>query len=150
LFYTSAFAASAMSAAIRLGRPGMPPPRWIPILALPISALGAVTAAQLAFLPSGHQRTFWLGATWLQCPLCVFLLSLPVLAGLVWSLRQLAVTRPRQAGAAVGLVAGATGAMLYAFHCTETSSGFVLAWYSLGVAFSSALGALLGPRLFRW
>jgi hypothetical protein len=149
LLYTLTLAAGAMLAALRLGRPGTPPPRWTLLIAPPVVGLAAVTAAQLSHWPAGLE-TFWYGMTWLDCPFRVFLLSMPVLAGLIWSLRQLAVTRSREAGAAAGLVAGAIGATIYALHCTETSAGFVLVWYSMGMALCSGAGALLGPRVFRW
>lgn len=42
------------------------------------------------------------------------------------------------------------GRTIYALSCTETSSTCVLAWYSVGIAASTAFGALLGPRLLRW
>jgi hypothetical protein len=150
LLYTLTLGAGALLAALRLGRPGTAPPRWTLLIAPPVIGLATATAVQLNQLPAGLERTFWYGATWLECPLRVFLLSLPVLAGLIWSLRYLAVTRSREAGAAVGLAAGAIGATIYALHCSETSAGFVLVWYSVGLALCSGLGAVLGPRVFRW
>jgi hypothetical protein len=63
---------------------------------------------------------------------------------------QLAPTRLALAGAAAGLVGGATGATAYALHCVETSPAFVLVWYSLGLAATSAPGALLGRRMLHW
>jgi hypothetical protein len=66
------------------------------------------------------------------------------------ALSRLAPARLGSAGAAAGLVGGATGATAYAFHCAETSPGFVFVWYSLGLAAASAAGALLGPRMLRW
>jgi hypothetical protein len=68
----------------------------------------------------------------------------------LWALRGLAPTRPRAAGLAAGLLAGAIGAFAYALACHEVSVAFVALWYSLGIALSGALGALLGPRLLRW
>jgi hypothetical protein len=78
------------------------------------------------------------------------LLSLPALAGALWVLRSLAPTRPRAAGFAAGLFAGAAGAFGYAFACVEESAAFIALWYSLGIALAGALGALLGPRVLRW
>jgi hypothetical protein len=149
ILYTLTLAAGGMLATLRLGRPGTPLLRWTLLIAPPVIGLATVTAVQLSRLPAGLE-TFWYGRTWLECPLRVFLLSMPVLAGLIWSLRHLAVTRSREAGAAAGLVAGAIGATIYALHCSETSAGFVLVWYSAGLALCSGVGALLGPRVFRW
>ena len=67
-----------------------------------------------------------------------------------WALRGLAPTRPRAAGLAAGLLAGAVGATGYALSCSELSMAFVAIWYTLGIALAGGLGALLGPRLLRW
>jgi hypothetical protein len=65
-------------------------------------------------------------------------------------MRGLAPTRLRLAGAGVGLLAGAAGAFVYAFHCPELAAPFLGMWYLLGMAIPTALGALLGPRALRW
>lgn len=91
-----------------------------------------------------------MGASWWQCPLYVSLLSVPVHFGLVRSLSRLAPTRLGTTGGVAGLVAGATSASIYALHCAETSPGFVMVWYSLGLALAALLGAAAGPRLLRW
>jgi hypothetical protein len=62
----------------------------------------------------------------------------------------MAPTRLRLAGAAAGLLAGGVAATVYGLHCQEMTAAFVVTWYSLGVAASVAVGALLGPRLLRW
>jgi hypothetical protein len=150
LLYTLTLGAGALLAAMRLGRPGTPRLRWTRLIAPPLIGLAAVAAVQWRQLPTGLQWRFWFGTSWLECPLGMFLLSMPLHAGLVWSLRHLAVTRSHEAGAAAGLVAGAIGAAIYALHCAETSAGFVLVWYSLGLALCAGAGALLGPTVFRW
>lgn len=91
-----------------------------------------------------------LGHSWKTCPRNVVLLALPPMAGIFWAMRGLAPTRPRLAGAAVGLFAGALGAAAYALSCTEVAPSFVAVWYTLGIGLSSLLGALLGPWLLRW
>ena len=61
--------------------------------------------------------------------------------------------RANQAGlgrAAVGLAAGALGAWVYSFHCTEGGLPFLALWYSLGIAAVTAAGALAGRVLLRW
>ena len=63
---------------------------------------------------------------------------------------RLAPTRLTLAGALAGLFAGGMGAFVYAFHCPETAAPFVALWYSAGILLTTALGALLGPRLLRW
>ena len=133
-------------------------------LARPVARLRAPTRAVMAVFalmallgglawwltPAEDRLADLLGHSWSTCPVNVLLLSLPALAGGLWALRGLAPTRPQAAGLAVGLLAGALGAMGYALACEETSPAFVALWYTLGMAFSGALGAWLGPRVLRW
>jgi len=67
-----------------------------------------------------------------------------------WAVRRQAPVHLGRAGAAVGMTAGAVAASIYALACVESSSTFVLVWYSAGIALSSAIGAMFGPRLLRW
>jgi hypothetical protein len=150
LGYVLVFAAAALWLVARLSRPAAP--TRLPLLVLlavpTVMALGAgLWWSQLA----GPQQAaaLW-GHSWRVCPWLVLGFSLPALAGSFWALRQLAPTRPRAAGAAAGLLAGALAASGYALTCMETSPAFVAIWYSLGIVASGALGALLGPRLLRW
>jgi hypothetical protein len=80
----------------------------------------------------------------------VLALSLPALAAALWAVRGLAPTRPRTAGFAAGLLAGSVGAIGYALSCAEASPAFVALWYTLGIALTGAVGAVLGPRVLRW
>lgn len=68
----------------------------------------------------------------------------------VWGARQFAPTRPRAAGAAVGLVTASVAATLYGLHCPERAATFVVVWYSLGILLATLVGGLLGGRLLRW
>ncbi|BDI03944.1 NrsF family protein [Sphaerotilus microaerophilus] len=150
LAYAAALALAAGSLTARLARP-------VARLAAPRRALVAVLAgmAGLALLhwfslPAGARVDALLGRTWAVCPWIVLGASLPTLATVLWALRGLAPTRPRAAGLAAGLLAGAVGALAYALHCPELSPTFVAVWYSLGIALAGALGAWLGPRVLRW
>jgi hypothetical protein len=58
--------------------------------------------------------------------------------------------RLREAGAAAGLLAGAGAALGYALYCPVDSAGFVMVWYSAGMAVAVALGAAIGPRAACW
>jgi hypothetical protein len=53
-------------------------------------------------------------------------------------------------GFIAGIAAGASGAWVYSWFCTENGLPFVTLWYSLGILLTGAIGALLGPRLLRW
>jgi len=54
------------------------------------------------------------------------------------------------AGAVVGLLAGATGALFYAIHCPDDSPLFVAVWYTPPVTANAALGAIIGNHVLRW
>jgi hypothetical protein len=150
LAYAGALALAAALWLARLGRPAAP-------AAAPLRAALAVFGAALAVgvvawaaTPAPERMPGLMGHSWAGCPVIVLTVGLPALAGGLWALRGLAPTRPRAAGAAAGLLAGALGAFGYAFSCTEGALSFVALWYTLGIAASTALGAVLGPRVLRW
>jgi hypothetical protein len=77
-------------------------------------------------------------------------LSVPAFFAVFWALRGLAPTKPQQAGAAAGLLAGAQGLLVYCLHCPEMTLPFWGIWYLLGMLVPAALGAVLGKALLRW
>jgi len=137
---------------------------WVSRLARPVArtawprraALGVIAAMAALGLavwwaaPPDLRHAVLMGHSWSSCPTSVAALSLPAMAALMWALRGLAPTRPRAAGAAAGLLAGAVGALGYTLACDELSPTFVAVWYTAGIVAVTALGALLGPRLLRW
>jgi len=148
--YTASIGVVGFAALDRLSRPGMETSYWTRLLCVPFAMLSAIAALYWFAEPSLDSQQFWMGSSWWRCPLYVAGLSLPVFVGLISALSRLAPTRLGTAGAAAGLVAGAAGASVYALHCAETSPGFVLLWYSLGLAAAALVGALVGGRLLRW
>jgi hypothetical protein len=150
LGYAASLALSAGWLAARLARPAasIRAPRLL-VLAV-VAAMAMLGALSLLATPAEDRVAHALGESALQCPWNLLALSLPGLVASLWALRGLAPTRPRSAGLAAGLLAGAIGAFAYALACHEASVTFVALWYSLGIALSGALGALLGPRLLRW
>jgi hypothetical protein len=150
LAYAGALAVVAGWLTARLARP-------VSRVALPWRLLAAVDGGMaligivsLAATPGQDRVEHLLGHSWFICPWGVLALSLPALAGSLWAVHGLAATRPRMAGLAAGLFAGALGAMGYALACPEVSLTFVAIWYSLGIALAGVLGAFLGPRVLRW
>ncbi|WP_332848302.1 DUF1109 domain-containing protein [Massilia sp. S19_KUP03_FR1] len=148
--FALAMSAAAWHAASALARPGAPTaalPWWLaaPLLVLWLAA--AVMLAQAA--PDQRAALFW-GSTWRACPVLIAMLSAPLLAASLWTMRQMAPTRLRLAGAAAGLAAGAAGALVYCLHCPEMSPAFVGTWYVLGMLVPTAIGTLLGPRVLAW
>jgi hypothetical protein len=147
--YTASLAIVAAGLTFRLARPEPARfARWW--LAVPVVVLALIGIAELAAAPPSHWLAMWLGRTASKCPFLVLGLSIPILGALLWSMRRLAPTRLAAAGAAAGLTAGAFAATVYCLHCPESSAVFVLTWYSLGIAFATGVGALLGPRFLRW
>lgn len=150
LAYAGGLALSAGWLVARLGQPGASsgwPLTLVSAVALAMAVLGL---ASVASTPQGDRVPSMLGHSWATCPWSVLGFSLPALACALWALRGLAPTRPRAAGLAAGLFAGALGAFGYAFSCSEASLSFVALWYSLGIVLTGVLGAVLGPRVLRW
>jgi hypothetical protein len=86
-------------------------------------------------------------------PVClpaINLMSLPILAGLIAALRRGAPVDPQKAGALAGLAAAGLATALYSTFCTEDSPLFYSVWYSVGIAITTALGAVAGSRWLRW
>lgn len=150
LAYAGALAAAAGWLVARLGQPGTSVGLPLVLVLAVTAAMALLGLASTAATPVAERARSLLGHSWATCPWSVLALSLPALAGAIWALRGLAPTRPRVAGLAAGLFAGAVGAFGYAFSCTESALGFVALWYTLGIALSGALGALVGPRFLRW
>ena len=148
--YALALAAAGGWLAARLALPvaRLGTPRRV--LAAVLTAMALLAAYALFTRPAGERLAAVLGHSWLACPWNVLALSLPALAAVLWAVRGLAPTRPRAAGCAAGLFAGALGAFGYALACTEDSTAFVAIWYSVGVGLTALLGSLAGPRMLRW
>jgi hypothetical protein len=118
---------------------------------LPLAALAAAAIAiELAVVPMDAWRTRLVGSNSLICLTAVPVFSLAPLAVLLAMLRSAAPASPVLAGAAAGLLAAASGATLYAFHCFDDSPLFVVTWYTLAALLVVAIGALAGHRLLRW
>lgn len=150
LVYAAALAGAAVWLTSRLARPGARTEAAAATTALVVLAAALVGLAAWQATPPEVRMKGLLGHSWWDCPWFVLTISLPALAALLWAMRGLAPTRPRAAGFAAGLLAGAIGAGAYALACTELAMSFVAAWYTLGMLMAGALGALLGPRVLRW
>lgn len=148
--YALSLAALALGATAALAHPGAPVKSNRIAFAGIAALLGAIALIQFTAQPDVEISRLLLGASWQSCSLRIAALSLPLAAGIGLAVRKQAPVRLRETGAAVGLSAGSLSAAIYALYCTEASAGFVLVWYSLGIALSTAMGALLGPRLLRW
>jgi hypothetical protein len=150
LFFPVMVAGVTLYAATNLARPG----RKLGIAPGMLGALLAVVWAgagvTLLHADPVQRKELVFGDTWLFCLTIVPLLSIPVFTAAMWALKGLAPTRLRLAGGAAGLLAGATGAAVYAVHCPELSMPFIAIWYVLAILVPAFVGSLIGPRLLRW
>ena len=148
--YTAPICAGSLLAARALAVPAERPPMSSGIAILSVLLLIGMATSELSRTSVRGWPSLCLGRTWFSCPGRILLIAIPIFVALMWKIRQAAPTRLGLTGAAAGLASGASAAALYALGCTETSACFILAWYSLGIAGSAAIGALLGPALLRW
>ena len=148
--YAGALALAAGWLTACLSRPAAPTARARQVTLLVLLAMAVIGGISLAATPAGTRLDALLGTSWSTCPWTVLALSLPALVASLWAVRGLAPTQPGAAGFAAGLLAGSVGAFGYALSCPEASPAFVAVWYTLDIAFTGGLGAVLGPRVLRW
>jgi hypothetical protein len=149
LAYTLIIAGFGFWMVERAGRPGAGMARPAALLVLPVLAIALLAGLQMA-APGADMPGQVMGHSSRVCAFLVILTALPSLAAAFWALRRLAPTRLGLAGAGAGLLAGGVGAFVYCFHCQESTAAFVAIWYTLGIALTTGIGGILGPRLLRW
>lgn len=149
LAYTFALAAFGLWLVERAGRPGAGLARPALMLVLPLLAIAVLASLQLA-APGADVQNLLLGHSSQVCAGLIVMVAAPTLVATFWALRRLAPTRLGLAGAAAGMFAGAAGAFVYAFHCSEEAAPFVAIWYTLGIALTTAIGGFLGRWALRW
>ncbi|WP_181702935.1 NrsF family protein [Chthonobacter albigriseus] len=142
------FALGMARVAGRLAQPGASLP--VGLAAGAVGLLAASVALELFLLPREAWMPALVGTNSLLCLMSIPLLGAGALAASLLALRQGAPTRPALAGAAVGLLSGAVGAVFYAVHCPDDSPLFVVTWYSLALALMTGVGALAGRLALRW
>ena len=133
--------------AARPGEPGRKPLIVIEMLFLALILAGAV-ALVLAHPAAWSGMIF--GPQWAACLICIPLFAVAPFASLVWALRKGAPTNLMRTGAIAGLVAGALGAAVFAFHHPGGSIPFIALWYGGSILLCAVVGAILGSRLLRW
>jgi hypothetical protein len=121
-----------------------------PLLAAAALALLALIMGTMGWMRADWAMPMLMGGTALVCPWLIILTGAPLLAVLLGTMRRFAPASPTLAGLAAGLLAGGFGATVYAFYCGETSMMFMAVWYSLGIALTALLGAVLGRFVLRW
>ncbi|MEJ8809757.1 DUF1109 domain-containing protein [Variovorax ureilyticus] len=150
LLFPICIAAGAYLMTERLARPGVRIRKaWIG-LAVPVVVVWSLAAYVLVSAPAGERPALVMGQTWRTCTANIAFVALPVFVAALVALKGLASTRPALAGAAAGLMAGGTGAAVYALHCVELAAPFFAVWYVLGISLPAAVGVLIGRRFLRW
>jgi len=148
--YTAGLGAAGFWAVERLARPGVSAKRPVGLGAA-ILLLFVLAALVQGLNLSGHARLVAVqGVSWTVCTRNIAILAGPILVIMLMILRQLAPTRTTLAGFAAGAFSGALAATLYGLHCPEATFVFVALWYTLGVAVSSVIGAMMGRWWLRW
>ncbi|MBX9708748.1 MAG: DUF1109 domain-containing protein [Caulobacteraceae bacterium] len=134
----------------RLGRPGAR-------IAGPLIALATVLAVAAGFatwefmtMAQAERMPALMGESAIECAPLILILSLVAAPFVFGAARGFAPMRPGAAGAAAGLLTAGLATTLYGLHCPEHTAGFVVVWYSLGIALTAAVGAVVGKFLFRW
>lgn len=148
--FAACLAAGSLFTALRLSRPGLEL-KWVPVaLGLPILGIWTIAAFALIEAEPIERSKLFFGDTWKTCPLLIAMLSVPVFAAVLQTMKGLAPTRPRLAGFAAGLLAGAVAAVVYCLHCPEMGAPFIGFWYLSGALIPAGVGALLGNHFLRW
>ncbi len=135
---------------IRSARPGEPGHRPLLLVGLLFFAILSGGIVALAFSDPAARSGMLFGPQWAACLVCIPLLAVAPFASLIWALRKEAPTNLVRTGAITGLVAGALGAAVFAFHHPGGSIPFIVLWYGGPIVLCTLLGAILGPRLLRW
>ena len=148
--FAVSLAAVGFAAIINLFRPDGSPANMLQKAAVIFVIFASIALVQNGNINNAGDAKLFFGATWQSCSLRIAALSVPIAAMISWAVRQQAPVQLRQAGAAVGMTAGAAAGAIYALACNENSSAFVVVWYSSGIAVPTAIGALLGPHFLRW
>ncbi len=150
LAYAGSIAAAALWVTARLARPGVHVGGAWTLLAAPVAVGWSAMAWVMIHAPAGTHLPLLLGHSWKVCPILIALLAMPAFVAMLWAVRGMAPVRPRLAGAAVGLLAGATATVAYCLHCPEMAPPFWSTWYLLGMLIPAVPGTLVGPRALRW
>ncbi len=148
--YALSLAAIAGSMLMPMLRPGSPVPDRRALFLLPVLLLTGLILLQSTTTSDANPASPWLGSSWQRCSLRIAMLSVPILAGACWAIRRQAPLHLRATGAFAGLVSGGIASAIYALACVENGAGFVLVWYTLGIAIGAAFGAIIGPHALRW
>src|SRR6266404_8126248 len=150
LAFTLGLVAAGASFLIRSARPGEPGRKLLLLICLPFFAILSAGLVALVLAHPAAWSGMIFGPQWAACLICIPLFAVAPFASLVWALRRGAPTNLMRTGAIAGLVAGALGATVFAFHHATGSLPFIAFWYGGSILLCALVGAILGSRLLRW
>ena len=150
LAFTLGLVAAGASSLTKFARPGVSTGKLLVLIALLFFCVLSAGLVALAFAHPTAWGGMIFGPQWAACLICIPLLAALPFASLVWALRKGAPTNLTGTGALAGLVAGALGATVLAFHHSAGSIPFIAFWYGGPILICAVVGAILGPRLLRW
>ncbi len=147
---TITLAVAATGATLAIGRPGAEIDRWrwaltaVPVLLFCAVGLELLTVPESTWMGRlvGHNARF--------CLTLIPLLAIGPFVCLLVALRRGATTKPRLAGALIGLAASGIAATFYASNCTDDSPLFVATWYPIATFMVVIAGYFAGDRFLRW
>jgi hypothetical protein len=134
-------------------RPGLEEQTNWRLILVPFVAAFAIALAVLFLNQPQAREAIIRGATRVssvRCLLSIIVFATLPMAAVIWAVRKGAPTRLRLSGSITGMVAGGIGAAAYAFNCTSDTIPFIAIWYGAAIAICALVGALIGPRVFRW
>jgi hypothetical protein len=150
LIFTGSMAIISLIASIRLSLPGRRSDNVLMLVLVPVCVIWALSIFDLVSAAPEQRVELVFGQTWAVCSALIAMLSIPVFISILWTMRHLAPTQLRLAGATAGMCSGATGAFVYCLHCPETDLPFIGVWYLLGILIPTLIGALIGRSALRW
>lgn len=148
--YTLALGIAGFWLLARLGRPGSSARQPLILLGAVVILVVALAVIELTAMPADDRISAMMGRSWRVCPRNILVLAAAVAPFVFFAARRFAPTRPMFAGAAAGLLTAGLAATFYGLHCPEHTAAFVAIWYTLGMALSAAIGAVVGRFAFRW
>jgi hypothetical protein len=150
LAFTLGLVFAGASFLIESARPGEPGRKPLILISASFFALISAGGAALVLARPAAWSGMIFGPQWAACLICIPLFAVAPFASLIWALRKGAPTNLMRTGAIAGLVAGALGAAVFAFHHPGGSIPFIALWYGGSILLCALVGAILGSRLLRW
>lgn len=119
--------------------------RWL----LPAMLAGGIIV-ELITTPAASWSVRLVGSNASSCLTFISIFAAAPAVTLMLVMRQGAPLSPARAGAAVGGLAAAAAALLYAVHCFDDSPLFVATWYTLAFIPPVVASTSAGRRLLDW